>query len=1365
MSKRIALSTLIFTLATLALSPLTSAAESKGVLHTYKKATGETYFALSVKAEQQLPAAGAHDILVLFDTSASQIGEYRKDAMVCLDSLLANLDDSHRIKLMAVDLYAVGMSRDFVAANSDEMKAAIGKLNRRAALGSTDMVELLQATVKQFNADSDNAKSVVYIGDGMSKANLLQIEDYKELVSDLVQNKVSFSSFAIGPQRNIELLAALGNSTGGIIRVDNEDQQTSVKSGFDLAGAVVAPVLWPASLTTSDGVRCVYSAETTPPVRMDRDTILVGQLDNGNAFQVAISGKVNGQDLKLEWDVAATGSNEDYNFLPTLVENAAPHQGVGLPTLGLEGLIEIRRSVQNNVDGLNTVGLHALRTGDVKGAIEVADEVLRKDPSNTEAKAIKGAAQRGPITTEIALVQDAQPAPAPAAGGNALVLDGSDEVDASLEDSPNFLQNVENERKVLAGKLQAVVENGLEEARDLMGSSPEKAIQELKLLLEQVDSATDVAGDIRQQLRKQIEDAIRETGARQVDVDEQKMLAQSREANAQRLKNLADETARKQELITSLMEKFNVLMDEAALEDDRKRVDEGERYLTADAEIAMPIRVLLPYDGTPTTAVWKARILRQYKGLEKFRDLRHKNFADVMYENDEALIPFPGGDSPIRYPEAEFWHRITVERRKYVTDQGNNPAEQKIVDALDEETVMLFFDQPLTEVIDSVKTRHSIPMIIDDKALADAGLDSSMSVNQDLRGITLRSGLKLMLNSLGLTYVINDEVLKITTPEAAENELIIRTYEVGDLVMPIMSGMGGMGGGMGMGGGGMGMGGGGMGMGGGGMGMGGGGMGMGGGGMGGFQVVDDQLILGTKEAANTEPVADPDTEQDAEKTEVPEAIKQQLTKLQVTIQDGESLDAAWDRHFASKKELEGEEKLAHDSQVRYTVQLHMMQANRLHQSDNGEKAKALVDESIAIMMAAIRNERSQFWMYEGLGLAMQANHAPIEDVERALMSAVDYSNDEESLLAAGIYMSEVGLHERALKVLRDVSEVNPYRPEPYVRGLALAKRLGNLEALQWASAGVLSQAWTNEQRHVEFDAQRTAEAVMLQLKQAGLLEQAKAFGEKLNGATHRDCRVVVTWTGNADIDLFVQEPTGTICSLQNERTTGGGVMLGDKFSIAGQQPVNGYSESYVCPKAFKGEYRLLIRRVWGNVTAGKVTVDIFTDNEEKPHIREQLELDDTGAVVIFDVLHGRRVEPIGAHQLENMREHQEMVGQALLAQQLHSLSNSDAARDFAISRKMAARNGRFFLPGRGAVGYRPEITTLPEGAFFSAIAPIVSPDRRYVRVTVPPMPIKMGVGDVRTFNFATGQAQSLDNDRGNNQGQNGQGGGQGGGNN
>ena len=178
------------------------------------------------------------------------------------------------VKLMAVDLYAVPMSRDFHAADSEEMKAAIAKLNRRAALGSTDMVELLKATAKQFNVESKYQKSVVYIGDGMSKANLLQISDYKELVSELGSKQLSFSSFAIVPQRNIELLAALGNSTGGVIRVDNEDQQTNLKSGFGWL-ALLCSVLWPTQITSSEGVKSVYTSETTPPVRMDRDTILV----------------------------------------------------------------------------------------------------------------------------------------------------------------------------------------------------------------------------------------------------------------------------------------------------------------------------------------------------------------------------------------------------------------------------------------------------------------------------------------------------------------------------------------------------------------------------------------------------------------------------------------------------------------------------------------------------------------------------------------------------------------------------------------------------------------------------------------------------------------------------------------------------------------------------------------------------------------------------------------------------------------------------------------------------------------------------------------------------------------------------------
>ena len=45
----------------------------------------------------------------------------------------------------------------------------------------------------------------------------------------------------------------------------------------------------------------------------------------------------------------------------------------------------------------------------------------------------------------------------------------------------------------------------------------------------------------------------------------------------------------------------------------------------------------------------------------------------------------------------------------------------------------------------------------------------------------LRSLLRLILSQLDLTYVVRDQVLKITTPEEAENELINRVYAVADL--------------------------------------------------------------------------------------------------------------------------------------------------------------------------------------------------------------------------------------------------------------------------------------------------------------------------------------------------------------------------------------------------------------------------------------------------------------------------------------------------------------------------------------------------------------------------------------------------------
>ena len=49
-------------------------------------------------------------------------------------------------------------------------------------------------------------------------------------------------------------------------------------------------------------------------------------------------------------------------------------------------------------------------------------------------------------------------------------------------------------------------------------------------------------------------------------------------------------------------------------------------------------------------------------------------------------------------------------------------------------------------------------------------------------------------------------------------------------------------------------------------------------------------------------------------------------------------------------------------------------------------------------------------------------------------------------------------------------------------------------------------------------------------------------------------------------------------------------MLDDAIRQTGHDGFGGHSAVYVCPKGFDGKYKLMVRRVWGNITAGKVNV-------------------------------------------------------------------------------------------------------------------------------------------------------------------------------
>src|SRR5687768_18603543 len=111
---------------TLALAAVAWAAPSAR-LATYDKA-GEQFYALSLRPGMPADAAQANEVVILFDTSASQTGAFRDDALTALDALLRSLAATDRVNLMAVDMKAVPLTGSFVAPASPEMAAAIAKL-------------------------------------------------------------------------------------------------------------------------------------------------------------------------------------------------------------------------------------------------------------------------------------------------------------------------------------------------------------------------------------------------------------------------------------------------------------------------------------------------------------------------------------------------------------------------------------------------------------------------------------------------------------------------------------------------------------------------------------------------------------------------------------------------------------------------------------------------------------------------------------------------------------------------------------------------------------------------------------------------------------------------------------------------------------------------------------------------------------------------------------------------------------------------------------------------------------------------------------------------------------------------------------
>jgi hypothetical protein len=743
-------------------------------LATFEKGAGETYFAISLSPGEKPAAPAADEIVVLFDTSASQNGAFREDALAALETMLQALPDNDRVKLMAVDVKAVSMSDDFVSPRSEAMKAALARLHKRAPLGATDMNAGLRTALTSFAANSGAARSIVYIGDGMSKARLIETNSFRQLVSDLVDRRISVSGYAIGKEQNVALLATLANHTGGMVQIDSDAADSAVANGKALAAVMDSAVIWPVSTVLSKGLTETFP-KTMPPLRTDRDTILIGTLQGNDVQEIDCQAEVNGQEMKLHWSVEPMASNPDFAFLPKMVEVARVDDGLSLPTVGSAGLRAAALATHTSAEQLVKLGHAALATGNAAGAKAAAEAALSRDPNNPTAKALhvaaiklgagEGEADEAEASEDAAADEEPKPAeevkkpaeevkPAPPAADGALRLGkpaeapakegGSSLIDEFLaEGGKPFLGDVEQERKVVEGKVSAEVENALNDARQQMNTDPDRAEQDLKVLAEMVEKVPSLGAEVREQLLTQIQTAIRDT--RRIGTQVKDRIARERENEARAkekeryIQDLDLRTLRMQQL----MARFESLMVEG-------------RYASADDEVNPEISKLAPNTAIATVVSVSGQMHRYHSEMDQILALRHRRFLSGLHTVEESFVPFPD-EPPIVYPTAERWEEITRKRAKYENldlsgKQGTS--EQKIFEALDKPADFDFLDTPLKEVADFISENYKINVVLAKSTLDEAAISLDTPVTSDLRGISLRSALRIMLGDLKLTYVI-----------------------------------------------------------------------------------------------------------------------------------------------------------------------------------------------------------------------------------------------------------------------------------------------------------------------------------------------------------------------------------------------------------------------------------------------------------------------------------------------------------------------------------------------------------------------------------------------------------------------------------
>jgi hypothetical protein len=292
----------------------------------------------------------------------------------------------------------------------------------------------------------------------------------------------------------------------------------------------------------------------------------------------------------------------------------------------------------------------------------------------------------------------------------------------------------------------------------------------------------------------------------------------------------------------------------------------------------------------------------------------------------------------------------------------------------------------------------------------------------------------------------------------------------------------------------------------------------------------------------------------------------------------------------------------------------------------------------AALLGYLKNhpKAAEPWMYELLAMSIEINQGSEADVKTSLNFAADLAertHNPNHLVSVADQLFLRGYLERVGPLLDKAMKAIPHRIEPMLISIKLAQKTEDPIRMADTVDRLLSLGWPGHDEYVRVEAGNQVETLAKALRTQQRGSEADALETKLTASLARDLFVRLTWDGNADFDVVVDEPLGATASYETPRTVFGGSVIKNGY---GAHP----EDVYVCPRAFNGNYLIRVRTIWEDSSkpVTRLTLDVIahegTSSEKKE--THNLSPDKPNKPVIVTLSGGRRtlalpyVDPLAA---------------------------------------------------------------------------------------------------------------------------------------